>query len=132
MKLPITLQFDKFISLTETMFESNPNIIIQCLLYDNHNDEHIPTTIKDVYALSYIYWHRSVTITSIEVRLPQSSIGDVVMIVDTGEIGKVRWLDKDWTIWIENFWDKKPYELVKIPTDLFPLLKDNGTTTTNS
>jgi len=42
-----------------------------------------------------------ITITSIEVRHPSFSIGDTVMIVDTGEIGEVEKINPAGTITVE-------------------------------
>ena len=120
MKLPITISFDKFVSLTEIMFDSNYWLVINTNFGIFLN-----------YDASWEWWHENkkskpkVTITSIEVRLPQFSIWDTVMIVDTGEIG---------IILKESFWDSVVLEdwtyidsiskLVKIPSDLLPLLQD--------
>lgn len=132
MKLPITLNYDDFHNLTISMFESNNGVIFWVEWYPNMDVFNFDSRLSHVRP-----W--PVTITSIEVRLPQFSIGDTVMIVDTGEIGYIwkwwwewivyiyktpweRWdndiFDDDWIWWVYR------EELVKIPTDLLPILQD--------
>lgn len=116
MKLPKTLDYQKFIILSECMFESNHLIFIKTNIWSFWSKEELKRR--------YTKWE--VTITSIEVRLPQFSIGDTVMIVDTGEIGKLLWYDpcdmrRSMTGSEECVLERR---LVKIPTDLLTLLQE--------
>lgn len=127
MKLPKTLPFDIFVSLIRTMFISNRYIEINISAISKWWTR-IDWCMSSINDLDEMNWRNEITITSIEVRLPQFSIGDTVMIVDTGEIGEISKIDDVWAIWV--CWsDFYQHELVKIPTDLLPLLQDNGTTT---
>lgn len=106
------------------MFESNLNIVIKCLLKDD-NDNLLSRTITDIYEMWYAVWHESITITSIEVRLPQFSIWDTVMIIDTGEIWEIDVYDRRWELRVCWDWRLKEVsenQIAKIPTDLIPLL----------
>lgn len=124
MKLPKTLPFDKFVSLTKTMFESNPLIVVWTTQWviKSLSDLDIEDSM-----LCHNLFSKWCTITSIEVRLPQFSIWDTVMIVDTGEIWEI--IEKDdeevYISFSENNGGYSPYsQLVKIHTDLLPILQN--------
>ena len=116
------------------MFESNPYIEIWT------EYEWLFASFDDVEQHNKMFWHKiaEVKITSISINIPEFSIGDTVMIVDTGKIGVILWYYHDWWLYdiddLSGEWfDSRPMkDLVKIPNDLLPLLQDNGTTTTNS
>jgi hypothetical protein len=128
MKLPITLPFDDFISLAVTMFESNPLAEVRVWLpYGTDNsDIHTFRSAKEIRSL---VWRDEITITSIEVRQPHFRLDDVVMIVDTWEIGKIDWTETIYRSWFVDFfmiWWKyyARDRLVKVPSDLLHKLQD--------
>ena len=122
MKLPITLSFGHFFSLTNTMFKSNPLIIISTKSWIFTSDDVL---------WKWEYENRKtqpdVTITHIDVRSIQFSIGDTVMILSTGEIGEIDEII-EWFSYIvksDTLIDYYTgYELVKIPTRLINKLQD--------
>ncbi len=127
MKLPITLSYDDFISLTTTMLDSNPHIVISV-------EWHWLMTINSKYTIKYSAREDEyVTITSIEVTQPVFNVWDTVMIVDTdNDIHKV-WDIKvikkvDWNIcrfkWKNYLFWSYFNQLVKIPHDLLHKLQD--------
>ncbi len=104
------------------MFESNPLIVVKTQFdwdFESKGD-------LESYASMVSHYESNVTITSIEVRLPQFSIGDTVMIVDTGEIGEIKF-ESLWEFLIYN-WEThtwvSPQQIVKIPQDLLHKLQD--------
>lgn len=127
MKLPITLSFDKFVSLTRAMFISNRYIEINIAAISKWWTR-LDWCMSSINDLDEMNWRNEITITSIEVRLPQFSIGDTVMIVDTGEIGEIEFQYKgNWQFRIFwEWWTKFRFSenLVKIDTSLLPLLQD--------
>lgn len=138
MKLPITLSERDFFHLAKAMYESNNNIHIRIELSNNSGERSI-YHLWNINQLYSIYWWDKITITSIEVRLPQFSIGDTVMIVDTGEIAKIYQEDdikmeainesnNMFFVWSHNenefYWYFHASQLVKIPTDLLPILQN--------
>lgn len=123
MKLPKTLNYNDFINLVDRMFNSNKNLFVGTNLWmiDSLNSY---IRFDEVY----MYEKPDITIISIKVSIPSFSIGDTVMIVDTGEIGEIKYQHKEnWQF--EIIWDwRERYSfsenLVKIPTDLLPILQD--------
>lgn len=69
-----------------------------------------------------------ITITSIKVSMPEFSIWDTVMIVDTGETGEIEFIytkdDSVRIIWNGKYSFAKINNLVKIPTFLINKLQD--------
>ena len=121
MKLPITLWYNDFIDLVDTMFLSNWNLIVDTNFWKIES--------YDWYAFfdsKYMDHKPDITINSIKISMPSFSIWDTVMIVDTGEIGEIKSIAPWWNIILmwSIFW-KEPSKLVKIDLSLLPLLKDN-------
>lgn len=139
MKLPMTLSFREFYQLTNKMFLSNKYIVLD-------TDVWLFTRWNEVDDFIYKSWklndpNSKITIISIEVRLPQFSIGDTVMIVDTGEIGYIWIIDETIAFIYKKLWPINSYwyyqldrsdriadldtrNLVKIPYDLLHKLQD--------
>lgn len=131
MKLPITLSFDDFVSLTKTMFISNRYIEINISVISKWWTE-LDWCVSSINDLDEMKWRNEITINSIKVSIPSFSIWDTVMIVDTGEVGYI----------YSIYWDRvsiystpnKPTHrqllavtwicnIVKIPSDLLPILQ---------
>ena len=130
--IKLSPEVDIILNLTCDMFFSNNNL---CVTID---DERF-YRYSDILSYSKKYNRKFMTITSIEVRFPQFSIGDTVMIVDTGEIAKIyqedeikmeaiNKLNNMFFVWShdenEFYWYFHSNQLVKIPQDLLPLLQD--------
>jgi len=121
MKLHKTLSYYDYFNLTWTMFVSNPHLMLDIDWYWTVS---IINRKSSNISLQQLW---EVTITSIEVRLPSFNIGDTVMIVDTGEIGEIEDITLDDLVYVPvKYWYyyHKIYEIVKIPSDLIPLLQD--------
>jgi hypothetical protein len=116
MKLPITLSFDDFISLTTTMFESNPLILVKTDMWSFWSREELKRR--------YTKW--DVTITSIKVRKPQLSIWDTVMIVDTWETGYIwayNWYEDTWSIYSSI--EKNSFGMISMDNHIGSLSKED-------